>query len=220
MIGVEIRGAEDVARRLTRGAQELDRGRERELNSAAVLLQKRIRERMSDGGGRHPFFGRTGGRGDTLAARSGSSRRRIILGRARTIAGVTVASVGSPDRHMRFLEEGGAVIGKPYLRIPLAAAQTPQGVDRFKGTSIRQIPGAFLLRTLGGRLFAVRSLSRRGAGGQATGRSRGLEWLYYLVRNVKVRGRHIFEASRRDVEPQVAALYRNLITRTVRTANG
>jgi len=112
------------------------------------------------------------------------------------------------------------VIGKPYLRIPLAAAQTPQGVDRFKNTSIRSIPGAFLLRTLGGKLFAVRQRSSRDGAGNVTGRNRGLEFLYYLVRNIKVRGRHVFEASRRDVEPQVAALYRNLTTRVVRTANG
>lgn len=220
MIGIQVTGATETAQRLARGAAEGVRGIERELNAAAVLLHAAVRKRMSDGGGRHPFFGRTGGRGDTLSARSGGSRRRILLGRARNIAGTMTASVGSPDRHIRFLEQGGPVIGKPYLRIPLAAAQTPQGVDRWAGTSIRQIPGAFLLRTLGGKLFAVRQSSSRGADGAVTGRNRGLEFLYYLVRNIHVRGRHVFEASRREVEPQVAALYRGLVSRVVRTANG
>lgn len=220
MIGIEIRGATETAQHLVRAAQEASRGIERELNAAAALLQRRIRERMSDGGGSSPFFGRTGGRGDTLATRSGGSRRRIMIARARPIGGVMIAAVGSPDRHMRFLEQGGAVIGKPYLRIPLASAQTPQGVDRWKNTSIRDIPGAFLLRTLGGKLFAVRQNSSRDASGAVKGRNRGLEFLYLLVRNVHIRGRHVFEASRRDVEPQVSALYRNLATRIVGVGNG
>ena len=42
------------------------------------------------------------------------------LRRSRKIGNALVAAVGSPDRHIAFLEEGGRISGRPLLRIPLA----------------------------------------------------------------------------------------------------
>jgi len=213
MIGIVIRGADETAKHLALAARQASTIQERQLNAAAVIVQGAIRKRMSDPGGRHPFFGRTGGIGDTLSTRSGGSRRRVIAARARRIGPTLLAAVGTPDKHVAFMEDGGTITGRQYLRIPLAAAQTAQGVDRYAGQSIRDIPGAFLVRTLGGNLFAVRP-----AGGTRSGR---IEFLYMLKRQIHHRGRHVFARARSESEADVARVAgQDAATQIVKVASG
>lgn len=212
MIGITITGGDELAKRLALAAARAPGIEERKLNAAAITVQGEVRKRMSDAGGRHPFFGRTGGRGFTLAARSGGSRRRVVASKARRIGRDLIVLVGTTDKHIAFMEDGGTIHGNQYLRIPLAAAQTAQGVDRWAGMSIRDIPGAFLVRTLRGRLFAARE-----AGGT---RSRRIELLYMLKRSVTHRGRKVFETSRRDAEPRVVKIMGDAALEIVKVANG
>jgi hypothetical protein len=217
LIGLTVTGAAEAATRMTRAAQGAKATQERGLNAAAARVLAALKHRMSDAGGHNPFFGRTGGRGDTLAARSGGSRARLVLTRAHQAGGVMTAGAGSPDKHVRFLENGGTITGGKLLRIPLAAAQTPQGVDRWAGQSARSIPGAFLIRSHGGRLFIVREQGGKAGGG---GRSR-MEFLYQLVKQVRVRGRHVFAGAEHDADAEVRALAgQQVVTQIVRVANG
>lgn len=221
MIGLSVTGAVEAANRMTRAAQGAKGAQERGLNAAAARLLAALKHRMSDAGGKHPFFGRTGGRGDTLAARSGGSRARLVLIRAHQIGGAMTAGAGSPDKHVRFLENGGTISGGKLKRIPLANAQTPQGVDRWAGQSARSIPGAFLLRSHGGKLFIVRQLSKRDKSGTVTGPNRGLEFLYMLVNKLRVRGRHVFAGAQHDADSEMRAVAgQQVVTQIVRTANG
>jgi hypothetical protein len=119
------------------------------------------------------------------------------------------AAVGSPDAHVKHLNEGGTVLGKQYLRIPTAAAQLGSGQDRNAGRSIRDIPGAFLQRTRTGKLWAMAP----GPGGSVT-------FLYLLVRQVHHRPRHFLEATAKEMEPEMVSMGLEGVSALVRKANG
>jgi len=209
VIGVAARGADRVARVLRTAGQDLRTTQETIVRVAGAIVHRKVVERMSDPGTSHPFWGRGGGIGDRLAARSGGSRARITPGTQVYRVGDTVSTVvGSPDQHIGFLEEGGTVYGRPYLRVPTAAAKTAQGVDRFAGRSIREIAGAFLQRSRRGILWAMRAV-----GGRA------VELLYMLVRSVRIRGRHVFARARADAEPEIARVSNGAVAAVVRKAN-
>jgi phage gpG-like protein len=54
-------------------------------------------------------------------------------------------------------EFGGVIKGRPLLRIPLSAALTSAGVDRFPSPLRQTGAGLFALREIGGRLFLFRT---------------------------------------------------------------
>lgn len=204
MIAIEVRGVERLEGSLARLEVELDRAQERAVAAGSVIVREKLVERMSDPGGSHPFFGRTGGAGDTLAARSGQSRARLTPAGQTVRAGDSVfATVGSPDPHVAFLEEGGTINGRPYLSVPLAANQTAQGVDRGR------LPGGFIIRSKAGNLFVARRKGRN-----------GLELLRMLLRQVTIRGRHVFARARAEAEPEIARRAEAEVNLAVRRANG
>ena len=213
MISIEISGVEQLERGLASFERGLDQAQERAVREGSLLANRRLKERMSDPGGSHPFFGRTGGAGDTLAARSGQSRARITPGGEVVRVGERVtASVGSPDKHVAFLEEGGTISGSPYLSLPLASSQTAQGVDQLRGRSLRDVPGVFFVRTMRGKLLAAVK-----SGGP---RSESITFLRLLVRQVSIRGRHLFLRTREEIEPQVAAIAEREVQVAVRSSFG
>ncbi len=213
MIAIEIRGVEELERGLATFERQLGEAQERAVRDGSLLANRRLKMRMSDAGGSHPFFGRTGGAGDTLAARSGQSRARITPGGQVVRLGEHyVASVGSPDPHIAFLEEGGTISGSPYLSLPLASSQTAQGVDQLRGRSLRDVPGVFFVRTMGGKLLAAVK-----SGGP---RSAAVTFLRLLVRQVNIRGRHIFLRTREEIEPQIAAIAEREVQVAVRSSFG
>jgi hypothetical protein len=70
-----------------------------------------------------------------------------------------------PDLQARigaFLEVGGTIRPKiaKMLRIPLDAAKTPAGVDRYAGVPLRTVPGFWVKKISGGRLLLMRTPDR------------------------------------------------------------
>lgn len=142
----------------------------------------------------------------TLHVRSGNLRRSILgtstaePGRALSVS----LAAGGGDRHVRYAriqEKGGTVTPKrgKYLRIPLKAAKTAAGVDRYAGPLRQALPGLFVLRAKSGKLFLVRAKGK--------GKNRGLEFLYLLVASSTIPGRPYLLPSMDDV---AASLRRNL----------
>lgn len=212
-ISITITGIEPTIANLQGLERDLPRVQQEIVRDASLLTHRRVVERMSDRGGSDPFLGRTGGVGNTLAVRSGQSRARITPGGRVLQAGdVAFAVVGSPDPHVAFLEEGGTIYGRQYLRIPLASAQTAQGVDRNAGRSLRDIPGLVFVRSHRGKLFA--GIEKGGP------RSRRFTFLYLLVPSVTLRGRHIFGDTQREVEPEIGRITEGRIRALVARANG
>lgn len=191
--------------------RDLQTGTEKALRRAGLIVRQRLREKMTQDAGSDPFWGRR----TTLAGlivRTGGTRQRLsAAGRIFRAGNVMSTAIGSPDEHVRQLEEGGTVGPPPgfqYLRIPTASAQTDRGADRWAGSSIRSIPGAFLRRFKTGRLWALRSKGKN-----------GVELLYLLVRSYTTRGRHMFADTKRETEPAVLREMNGQVSLVVAKAN-
>lgn len=188
--------------------RDLRTATESSLRRASFLVRRVLREKMSKAGGRDPFWGRTTVR-DGILVRTGGTRARLSPGGRVYLSGLTMTTaVGSPDEHVRQLEEGGVVKpppGQRFLRRPTAAAQTPAGVDRWAGQSIRNIAGARLWwNPHSANLWAVR---RKGAFGPQTKRQAAKgdrdEFLYLLVRSIRTHARHMFRDTVAETEPRI-----------------
>ena len=211
MIGLEVRGVSETQRRLSQVPADLDDAERQTVQQGSIIARRKLVERMSRSGGSDPFWGRRSPEGAYLGSRSGKSRQRLSPGGlAFKVGGRWQSMVGSPDRHIEFLEEGGTISGKQYLRIPTAAAQTAGGSDRNRGRSLRDVPGLFLLRSKRGKLWAAMS----------THRGRAITLLYLLVRSVTMRPRGLFAAVAREMEPVLRALGGERVASVVRKANG
>lgn len=213
MIGVQVVGLDQAIGRIRRFGSEIDKAEREQARRGSIQARRLLVARMSRPAPVHPFWGKGSPAGNYLGARTGQSRQRISPGGivVRTAGGYQ-AAVGSPDRHIAFAEEGGTISGGKLKRIPTAAAQTPGGADRFAGRSIRDIPGAFLIRSQAGKLWAVQP-----QGGAKSGR---LTFLYLLVPSVKQRGRHLFRETARDLNHAAVASAQPEVARVVRRANG
>lgn len=205
-------------------AGDIQNGMEAGLRRSSFILRKAIIAKMSKKGGRDPFWGRTTDP-DGLLVRTGLTRARISPGgRVYRHGNVSGTAIGSPDEHVRQLEEGGDVgpgPGHRFLRIATAAAQTSTGADKYAGMSIRQIAGARLWwNPHAQNLWAVR---RKGAFGPQTkgsaARGQRDEFLYKLVRKIHTRGRHIFSRSIGEVRPAVMREVGAGVTLAVQRAN-
>jgi hypothetical protein len=195
-------GAPNAARRgerLRAAAADLPERMRRAVQAGTIIIQGRLRRvELRGSKGSHPFWGVTGARGSALGVRSGMTTRSIVARVTRTFNTV-IGTVGSPLAHMRPHERGMTIHGKPWLRIPTAAAQTGAGVDRYAGRSARDIPGAFLLKSRAGNLW----IALRTAGGT-------LQLLYLLKRVVRLRERAPMRTALHAVRPELRALFRRL----------
>ncbi len=179
------------------------------MSVAVVMVEADLKTNSFTGKrGSDPFWGVTGAAGDALGVRSGHTRRSIVSRVFTLGAGAVVTgTVGSPLKYMKLHEEGGTVHGKPWLRIPTKTMQTPAGVDRMAGRSIRSITEAFLLKSKAGKLWSV----IRDRAGQ-------LVFLYLLVRSVRMRARRPFKASLDRTRTKVRALFSRGFSAAVRSA--
>lgn len=210
MIGVAVAGADAVARRLREAESNLGRATERFVRSASLLARRKLVERMSWPGSRHPFWGKVASPLPYLTARSGQTRARLSPGGLLFRSGDRVSSaVGSPDPHVALAERGGTIQGKRYLRIPTAAMQTAAGVDRLSGTSARTLASAFIFRSKAGNLWIA-----------ARDRAKRLSLLYLLVESVRIRRRPIFALVTDEVNAATAADARAQVAAVVAKANG
>jgi hypothetical protein len=215
MIGVEVRGLQQVLGRLERAQKNIDAGERRLVQQGSFQARRRLVGHLSARtAGSDPFWGpKSPAAGPWMRSRSGQTRARLSPGGVvlKTPVGYQ-AAVGSPDAHMALHETGGTIAGKQFLRIPTSAALTAGGVDRFRGMSARDIPDSFLVRTKAGKLWVVRE-----TGGK---NSRKLEFLYLLVRSVTLRPRGIFAAVAKEMDSWMSKEGRQLVTQVVRQANG
>lgn len=201
LISISVQGVEALKSQLAQMEADLKRARIAGMEQATIATRDELFKAMSGVAIPDPFWGVKSPPGNVLAARSGHTRNALTPGRVWTIADVTFGAVGHDEPHVAALETGETIRPKTgqYLRIPTANALTPAGVDRWTGTSIRTIPGARLVRTKRGNLWAVRDV-----GGP---QSRAIEFLYLLVRSVKLPEKRIFATVRGIMEPKIATIF-------------
>lgn len=211
MIGIAVKGAEKVAKKLDQAQKDTRTAQERMVSRASILVSDALRAEMSERQQEDPFWGATGAAGDGLAARTGKTRASVTGGgRVLRHGNTVIATVGSPQRHLKDHEDGGTFSGKSpkgFHRIPTREAQTAGGQDRYAGRSIRDIEGAFLIRSKTGRLWA------------ALARARFVTLLYLLVRTIKLRPRRIFHRVNERTKPKAVAVGRAEMTSVVNKAN-
>ena len=208
MISVSVNGADKVAARMARTAREMPTALEKAVARASVMVHGELKQQMSGTGSTDPFLGRKGASPPQLGVRTGGTRARLSPGgKVFRLGNQITSAVGSPDRHVKAHEDGATIMGSPYLRIPLAAAQTASGQDRNVGRSVRGLPDLFVMKSKRGNLFLA-----RGAG-------RALELLYLLVRSVHLPARHMFKTVTERTRPRVEATLGGQVAVEVNRAN-
>lgn len=211
MIGVSVKGADRAAANLKTASREVLTAQEVGVRRSTALIERSLKLELSERGGQDAFWGKTGSPGSGLAVRTGRTRASVTGGGASFRVGDRVVGVvGSKEVHLKLHEDGATVPGtspRGYARIPTGAAQTGAGADRWAGTSIRNIPGAFLLQSKTGRLWAAMRSGNR------------LTLLYLLVKSVHLRARSIFQRISRKETPNVVAIMKQQISLVVNKAN-
>lgn len=213
MIALQVTGLKETQGRMAGAAKDMPTLGERVMRRVSLFMHRRLVQKMSVPTISHPFWGKTSPPGNVLGVRSGNTRRRISPGGIVFKRGTTwETAVGSPDAHVLFMEEGGRQVGtspKGFLRIPTRRAQTAAGVDRYFGTSAKNIPGSFLLKSKAGNLWiATKDKGQRPV------------LLYLLKKVVRKRGRHIFRDTKNETNKAAPGLAQPEVTAFVRKANG
>jgi hypothetical protein len=207
-VTVIVRGLSECERNLKAASAQARVASQRSVAAAGMLVLRELKQRMSGTPGRDAFWGRTGGQGDTLGARTGGTRNRLQGGRVMGSGDSYWTAVGSPDQHVKRAEEGGDLSTGGFFRIPTAAAQTGAGVDRLAGQSIKGRSGYALIRSKTGKLWGVFMQARK--------------WtlMYLFVKRITIRGRHVFAGTRSVSEPRVRAIAGLEVQTVVRVGNG
>lgn len=207
-MAVIVRGLSECERNLKAASAQANVAAQRSVAAGGMLVLRELKQRMSGAPGQSAFWGRTGGQGDTLGARTGGTRNRLQGGKVMGSGDSWWTAVGSPDQYVKRAEEGGSLSTGSFFRIPTAAAQTGAGVDRLMGKSFRGVSGGYLFRSKAGNLWgAVRS------GTKST--------LMYLFRKgITIRGRHVFAGTCAASEPRVRAIAGLEVQTVVRVGNG
>jgi hypothetical protein len=205
MIGVSVIGAGAVAANMGRLRSDLLSARDRGLAMGSLLVRRELAVEMTQPSRVDPFWGKTGALSG-LSRRSGGTVGRLSPGGVVTHLGDTAfAAVGSPDKYVKELEEGGTSSSGGYFRIPTAAAQTGAGVDRLLGRSFRDLPGGFLLRSKDGKLWGATRAGER------------LTFLYLFVKSITHSAHHVFGLTQARTQPEVAAILGAEVAVTVRS---
>ena len=210
MISVSVNGLSETIARLRRAEKDVPTALEQAVGRISLIIHRELSLQMSGSGRSDPFLGKIGATPPKLGVRTGFTRGRLSPGgRVFRRGNVAVSAVGSPDRHVLAHEEGTRITGKPYLRIPLAAAQTAAGQDRNLGRSLRGVKDIFLIKSGRGNLFLARQKGKA-----------ALELLYMLVRSVRLPARGTFRAVTERVRPVAVQLMGQAVAVQVRRANG
>jgi len=116
------------------------------------------------------------------------------------VGAVVVGSVGHPSRHVAALEVGATITARnaKNLAIPTGAALSGGGdlQGRFKGRSLRDVPGLFFLRSKTGRGWLA----------ERTGK-KSLRLLFLLKPSVKLPEKRIFRELARRFEPVMVRIF-------------
>lgn len=202
-VGITERGGRDLERRLNKRAETLAVEYGRRIERATLETERNLQAvGMTGRSTRHPWWGKVGPDPSThqIAVRTGNTRASVTS-RTYRIGNTFVGVVGSPMAHLKLLEEGGEIHGSPMLRIPLAPAQTPAGVDRNLGRSVRGLD--FFVwpsrRQRRGRLAGRQPHLARVEGGR-------LRLYYLLKKSVRIRARHVFRATADRMRKRVQSI--------------
>jgi len=210
VITVTVTGAKETEARLRELRTSLPSLTERNVARGGLETLRILKNHMKGPAKMDAFWGRGGALQDGfLGRRSGNTADRLQGGQVLRVGEGAQTSVGSPDKHVRALEEGGAMNTAGWFRIPTAEAQTASGVDRLKGSSFRSLAGGFLFRSKAGKLW--------GAIAGPTGAPR---FLYLFVKHMNLVGHHAFAATTKEATPIVAKYLGNDVALAVRKANG
>lgn len=191
-----IRGAREGAARMSRAATNARRVMERQMGAATKLVEKDVKTGGMTGRARYSaFWGKMGAdpSAGALAVRTGHTRASVTSQTFST-GNTVVGTVGTPQRHMRILEEGGVVSGSPMLRIPTAQMKTGAGVDRLVGKKATLLQNTWIGKSRRGNLF----IFTRGRNGQVVA-------LYMLKRTVKIKERAVFKKSLQRTRPAIVS---------------
>lgn len=201
MIGIAVHGARELDAELEKATHEIEAAKLRALEASVIMVRNELARRMSAAGQTDSFWGKQSPPGAYIGARSGQTLGRLSPGRVWTSGTVAFGAVGHPDKHVEALEFGYTIrpTSGQFLRVPTINALTASGVDRYTGMSIRQIPGARIIRTKAGKLWAVRTVG--------SGRGARTELLYLLVRSVKMPEKRVFETVRNELADPIRALF-------------
>jgi len=192
MIRISVNGATARAN-LQRKGGKITAGMTHHVRLAVAIVRREWYELLSGVPGSHPFWGRTGSKPPKLGVRSSGTRDRLGNGRVFGVGNLVIGTVGHPDQHVADMEKGGERVFSGVMgRIPTALMQTPAGVDRNAGRSIRgAIPGSFVFKSKRGALWVARRAGTR------------LELLYMLVRRVKIPQYATAKHAREEATPQI-----------------
>ena len=211
---VIVRGLSECERNLRAARQETGNAQRRMLVAGSLHVLRVLKQRMSGAPKHDPFWGRTGASGEFLGVRTGGTRNRLQGGQVMGAGTSMWVAVGSPDRHVKNAEEGGAYTTSGFFRIPTAAAQTPSGVDRLMGQSIKGRPGFRLIRTKAGKLWGIHENYTKG------GFFKSMTLMYLFVKRITLKGHHVFLGAKKDAEPKIAGKFVLEVQSVVRVGNG
>lgn len=207
-ISVVSTGLMELAQNFRRASVTVRPELVRAMTRSTILTERVLKKDGLDGKkGHHSFWGVTGAPGSTLGARSGKTRQSVTQ-QVFTSGPVVIGAVGVPGKAFAAHESGATITGSPYLRQPTAAAQTPAGVDRYAGQSLRGVPGLFSLRSKAGNLW----IATRSAG--------QLVLMYMLRRSVTLRARHVLRHVYGLVRDEVNLNFRGAAGSVVATVTG
>jgi len=213
-VSVIVRGLSECERNLNRARLEAGAANIRTLRGAATYVQRAIKLRMGKRGPSHPFWGRTSPGEGLLGQRTGKTSDRVTVGMLVSSGNRAFIPVGSPDKYVKNAEEGGAFTTSGFFRIPTAAAQTPSGVDRLMGQSIKGRPGFRLIRTKAGKLWGIHENYTKG------GFFKSMTLMYLFVKRITLKGHHVFLGAKKDAEPKIAGKFVLEVQSVVRVGNG
>lgn len=211
MIGLTVNGVEKAVANLAGARREMPDANARGVAKSTLLGKRELQKQMTGPKTHDPFWGVRSASKEHLAVRSGLTRASLNPGtRVYVLGSQATGVVGSSQQHLLRQEDGGTFAGtspQGYNRIPTRAAQTAAGVDRWAGISIRDIPGAFLLTSKAGKLWA------------AVRTARGFDLLYLLVKSVTLPARRIFGRVTERIRLEVVKNSDGEVAAVVRRAN-
>lgn len=208
MITLQVRGLDETIQHLENGAGRFANDvMFAAIQELTLRARRELQRGMSGATVDRGFWGRGSPPGPIIGVRSGELRRSISPGVVYRAGPVVTGAVGTNAKQMAALETGETIspTSGRYLRIPTKYAQTPAGVDRNAGRSMRDVPNTSVHRSRAGNLFiwgktkgilgAIGSVSQGTTRGVALGaRRRGDAEvpLYLLATEVKMPAKHTF----------------------------
>lgn len=217
--GLYVTGMDKVGRAFGEGARFWRDVPLKTVTQLTVEARNRVFRKLSGKTVDRGFWGRGSPDGGIVGVRSGTTRRSLPPGLVYRAGPDVVGAVGSFSQHLLDMEEGGRKsAGGGYFRIPTMFAQTPAGVDRNAGRSMKGVPGTFIITSKTGKLWivttpeGVRGAKKAGGvpgttlGVAKSHKSGQLIFLYLLVKEVNVPRKAVFGTTYIEMQTRTSAV--------------